>query len=70
MQVWSAAWSPVAPLVASGSQTGKVNVWDVSNRTTPKLTVLDTNAAARFVHSVAFVSESWLDLESVFDQHT
>lgn len=55
-QVWSAAWSPVAALVASGSQSGKVNVWDVSNRANPVLTVLDTNAVARFVYSVAFVS--------------
>jgi len=42
--------------VASGSQSGKVNVWDVSNRANPVLTVLDTNAVARFVYSVAFVS--------------
>ena len=60
IQVWSAAWSPVAALVASGSQSGKVNLWDVSNRANPVLAVLDTNAVARFVYSVAFVSPSSL----------
>ena len=50
----------MAALVASGSQSGKVNVWDVSNRANPVLTVLDTNTVARFVYSVAFVSSAEL----------
>jgi len=51
-EVWSVAFSPDARFVASGSQSGNVNVWETETGT--KQMVLEDKG--KFVLSVAYVS--------------
>jgi len=54
VEVWSVAYSPDGKLVASGSQKGNINIFNIQNLSAPVRTSLETKD--KFIHSVAFVS--------------